>query len=111
MTAARPASSSLALCGSASATTPAAAAAAAALGFAAGWGAPLGEALFRYDPALLNTAQAGVQRYVSPALWDQAALPLLERPSWLVPVASCAVLLLLYGLLALRRRRRAAAAG
>jgi hypothetical protein len=86
-------------------------AAGAALGFAAGWGAPLGEALFRYDPALLNTAQAGIQRYVSPALWDEAALPLLERPSWLVPVALGAVLLLLYGLLTLRRRRRVAAAG
>ena len=85
-------------------------AAGAALGLLAGWGTPLGEALFRYDPALLNTAQAGIQRHVSPALWDEAALPLLERPTWVVPVALGALLLLLYGLLAARRRRRAGAA-
>ena len=71
-----------------------------AVGFAVGWEAPLGEALFRYDPALLNTAQAGVQRYVSPVLWDEAALPVLERPSWLLPVALGAFLLMLRGLLA-----------
>ncbi len=71
-------------------------AAALALGFLAGWTAPLGEALFRYDPALLNTAQAGIQRYVSPALWDGVALPLLERPSWVLP-AALGVLLLMFG--------------
>ena len=86
-------------------------AAGAALGLLAGWGTPLGEALFRYDPALLNTAQAGIQRYLSPALWDDAALPLLEQPSWVLPVALGAVLLLLHGLLRLRRRRSAAAPG
>ena len=86
-------------------------AAGAALGFALGWGAPLGEVLFRYDPALLNTAQAGIQRYVSPALWDEAALPLLERPLWVLPVALGALLLVLHGLLALRRRRRRPAGG
>ena len=84
-------------------------AAALALGFLAGWTAPLGEALFRYDPALLNTAQAGIQRYVSPAVWDELALPLLERPSWAVPVALGVLLLLMQGLLLLRRRRRAGA--
>jgi hypothetical protein len=86
-------------------------AAGAALGILAGWGTPLGEALFRYDPALLNTAQAGIQRYFSPALWDDAALPLLEQPSWVLPVALGAILLLLHGLLRLRRRQRAAASG
>ena len=86
-------------------------AAGAALGFLAGWGTSLGEALFRYDPARLNTAQAGIQRYLSPALWDDAALPLLEQPSWVLPVALGAVLLLLHGLLRLRRRQRAAAPG
>ena len=80
-----------------------------ALGFLAGWDASLGEALFRYDPALLNTAQAGIQRYVSPAVWDELALPLLERPSWAVPVALGVLLLLMQGLLLLRRRRRAGA--
>lgn len=76
----------------------------AALGFLAGWGTPLGAALFRYDPALLNGAQAGIQRYLSPALWDEAALPLLEQPSWVAPVSLGVVLLLLCALLRQRRR-------
>ena len=77
-----------------------------ALGFLTGWATPIGEALFRYEPAFLNTAQAGIQRYVSPALWDHAVLPLLERPSWVLPAALGALLLALHGLLTLRRRRR-----
>jgi hypothetical protein len=85
-------------------------AAALALGFLTGWTGPLGAALFRYDPALLNTAQAGIQRYVSPDLWDVAVLPLLERPSWVVPAALGVVLLLAQAsLLLLRRRRRSGA--
>ncbi len=76
-----------------------------ALGFLTGWDAPVGEALFRYDPALLNTAQAGIQRHVSPALWDKVALPLLERPSWVLPAALGASLLMLRGLLLPGRRR------
>lgn len=75
-----------------------------ALGFLAGWDAPLGAALFRYDPALLNTAQAGIQRYVAPAVWDDVVLPLLERPSWVLPVALGALLLAIHGLSRLRRR-------
>ena len=79
----------------------------AALGFLAGWDTPLGEALFRYDPALLNTAQAGIQRYVSAALWDDVALPLLERPSWVLPAALGVLLLVLgFALPLLRDRRR-----
>ena len=69
-----------------------------------GWDTPLGEALFRYDPALLNTAQAGIQRYLSPALWDDAVLPLLERPPWVLPAALGALLLMLRGLLLPARR-------
>ena len=80
-------------------------AAALALGFSAGWGAPLGSALYRYDPALLNVSQAVIQRYLSPGLWDHAVLPVLERPSWVVPAALGLALLALYGVLALRRRR------
>ena len=76
----------------------------AALGVSLGWGTPLGEALFRYDPAVLNTAQAGIQRYVSPAVWDDAVLPLLERPSWVLPVALGVALLLVRALLLLLRR-------
>ena len=77
-----------------------------ALGVLAGCTAPLGEALFRYDPALLNTVQAGIQRYLSPALWDEVALPLLERPSWVVPAALGVLLLVLGAALPLLRTRR-----
>ncbi len=69
-----------------------------------GWDTPLGEALFRYDPAILNTAQAGIQRHVSPALWDRGMLPLLERPAWVLPAALGASLLMLRGLLLPPRR-------
>jgi hypothetical protein len=80
-----------------------------ALGVLTGWSVPLGAALFRYDPALLNTAQAGIQRYVSPDLWDLAVLPLLERPSWVMPASLGVVLLLAQAaLLVLRGRRRGA---
>jgi hypothetical protein len=65
----------------------------------AGAGTPLGEVLYRLDPALLNTAQAGIQRHVSPGLWDNAALPLLEQPAWLVPLLLGALLLLVRRLL------------
>ncbi len=75
------------------------------LGFLTGWGTPAGEALFRYDPALLNTAQAGIQRHVSPVIWDDAVLPLLERPSWVLPAGLGALLLMLRGLLLPGRRR------
>ena len=74
------------------------------LGFVTGWDVPLGQTLFRYDPALLNTAQAGIQRYASPALWDSGVLPLLERPAWVLPAALGALLLMLRGLLLPRRR-------
>ena len=76
-----------------------------AAGAMAGWDTPLGAALFQYDPALLNTAQAGIQRYVAPGLWDNGALPLLERPVWLVPAALGVLLLLLHALLQRRRSR------
>ncbi len=76
-----------------------------ALGGLTGWSVPLGAALFRYDPALLNTAQAGIQRYLSPALWDEAVLPLLERPSWVLPAVGGAMLLAAQAALLLLRRR------
>jgi hypothetical protein len=71
----------------------------------AGWRTPLGAVLFRIDAALLNTLQAGTQRHVAPWLWDDVALPLLERPAWLVP-AVLGLLLLLPALLARARGRR-----
>jgi hypothetical protein len=64
--------------------------------------APLGAVVFALDPPLLNTLQAGIQRNVSVWLWDEALLPVLEAPSWAVPLA---LGLLLLGI-GLRRRRR-----
>jgi len=70
-----------------------------------GPGTPLGAAVYALDPPFLNTLQAGVQRRLSPALWDQGFLPVLEQPAWLVPLA-LGLLLLLLSVLMRRRRRR-----
>ncbi|MCA3301098.1 MAG: hypothetical protein ING00_01680 [Roseomonas sp.] len=53
--------------------------------FAIFGGDPLGAVLFRLDPGILNLAQAVVQRYLLPVLWDDVLLPVLEAPSWVVP--------------------------
>lgn len=58
-----------------------------ALGFSLGWGYQLGEALFRVNAAGLNSFQAGVQRYLAPAIWDGVFVPLLSMPAWALPVA------------------------
>ena len=47
----------------------------------------LGQALFTLDRALLNAAQAGIQRRLAPWIWDDMIVPLLVRPAWLVPAA------------------------
>lgn len=76
-----------------------------AVGLAALYGVatPLGAVIFSIDPPFLNTLQAGVQRRLSPDLWNHVFLPVLEWPSWVIPGA-LGLLLLLLGL---RRRRRA----
>ena len=55
-------------------------------------GDPLGAVLFRIDPGILNLAQAVVQRYLLPMLWDSVLLPVLEAPVWVVPLVLGAVL-------------------
>jgi len=47
----------------------------------------LGRLLFALDRGALNAAQAGVQRYLAPWLWDDLVVPLLLRPAWLPPAA------------------------
>jgi hypothetical protein len=42
---------------------------------------PLGELWFRLDPGSLNLAQAVVQRYLHPALWDPAIVAVLRLPA------------------------------
>lgn len=50
-----------------------------------GVGEPLGAVLFRLDPGLLNTAQAGLQRNVAPWAWNDVVLPVIEQPVWVAP--------------------------
>jgi hypothetical protein len=75
-----------------------------AMGLAAWFGpfTPLGAAIFQVAPPFLNTLQAGVQRRLSPELWDSVFLPVLEAPVWVIPFAIGAVLVLIG---VLRRRR------
>ena len=44
----------------------------------------LGEHWFQLHAASLNASQAGIQRYVHPALWDPAILAVLQTPTWLI---------------------------
>ena len=61
----------------------------------------LGGLWAQYDVAGLNLVQAGVQRHVAPWLWDDALLPLLIAPAWLVLALAGVILAVLF-----RRRRR-----
>ena len=72
--------------------------AAGALAVLWGVGTPLGAVIYETWPAFLATFQSGVQRRVAPELWDLVLLPLLEWPSWVLPVA--------FGLLCLLASRR-----
>lgn len=58
---------------------------AAAMGFALGWGYDLGTAVFKVNAAALNSLQAGIQRYLAPAIWDGAFVPFLSMPAWGLP--------------------------
>ena len=44
----------------------------------------LGEMWFKLHPHSLNTAQAGIQRYVAPWLWEPGITTILLWPGWLV---------------------------
>ena len=45
---------------------------------------PLGEHWFKLDAASLNAAQAAIERYVSPTLWDPVIVSFLQVPSWII---------------------------
>ena len=50
-----------------------------------GWRAlALGEIWFKIDSASLDAAQAGVQRYVAPWLWEPGITSILRLPGWVV---------------------------
>ncbi len=62
---------------------------------------PLGESWFSVAPESLNIAQAVVQRYTLPALWDPVIIFILTLPGWLV----FAVLSLVFYAIGHKRRR------
>ena len=64
-------------------------------------GLALGQVWYRYDASSLNLAQAVVQRYLHPSLWDPPIITLLQWPGWLVAGVPGAALTVLF-----RRRRR-----
>lgn len=58
-------------------------------------GLALGQVWFRLDAASLNFAQAVIQRYLLPELWDPVAIEILQWPGWLtfgLPGLAAAVL-------------------
>ena len=57
--------------------------------------APLGKRWFQIDAGSLNALQAGVERYVSPELWDSFLFPMLEWPAFLFPLVPGLLLILL----------------
>ena len=69
---------------------------------------PAGQLWFEIDSAGLNTAQAIVQRYLHPAIWDDGIVPLLQKPAkWALTIEI--LMLLVPGLLLIligRRKRR-----
>lgn len=44
----------------------------------------LGQIWYEHHPHSLNTAQAGIQRYVAPWLWEPGIVTILRWPGWLV---------------------------
>ena len=45
---------------------------------------PLGETWFTLSPGSLNALQAGIQRHISPYLWDPVLQWVLMLPNWAV---------------------------
>ncbi len=67
----------------------------------AGYDVTLATGQIWYDlhASSLNLIQAAVQRYLHPAIWEDAAVPLLLRAFWEMVVGGFIVLLALAGLL------------
>lgn len=59
---------------------------------------PFGAMVFSINASALNTLQAGIQRHISPALWDSLFVPLLSVPAWTAPAAIGAILVLIAAL-------------
>jgi len=46
---------------------------------------PLGSLIYGIDSGFLNLLQAGVERHLSPWIWESVLVPILIRPAWLLP--------------------------
>lgn len=57
---------------------------------------PMGQVWFDISPGTLNAAQAGVQRHISPFLWDPILQGLLQYPAWVI-FTPLGLLLIWYG--------------
>ena len=55
----------------------------------------LGQMWFDRDPSSLNLAQAVIERYVWPPLWDPVILTVLRWPAWAVLGLPALILLIL----------------
>lgn len=55
---------------------------------------PLGQVWYEIDAASLNLAQAVVERYLFPELWDPVITTFLNWPAWVLPFALAAILAL-----------------
>ena len=62
---------------------------------------PLGESWYAVSPDTLNLAQAVIQRYTFPFIWDPVIIQILTLPGWLVFFA----LSLIFYIVGYRRRR------
>ncbi len=68
---------------------------------------PAGELWYRVDAASLNLAQAVVERYLWPPLWDPIIVSLLYLPAIVIPaVPGLALVVLCHPRLRRRRRKR-----
>jgi len=68
--------------------------------------APLGNIWYALSPGTLNGLQAGVERYISPALWDSAFFPLLQQPAFLFFLIPGVILVVLCRSKAQPKKRR-----
>jgi len=59
---------------------------------------PIGQVWFDLSRETLNTAQAAIQRHVSPVLWDPVIMTVLTWPVWAVALPLGLLLLSLGGL-------------
>lgn len=71
-------------------------------------GEVLGQVWFELHHSSENLAQAIVQRYIHPAIWDPGIVTVLGWPSWLaLAVTGLAALMIGWALFAISRRRTA----